>query len=58
MSDQTIKKKTKKFLRSFFQPKRTDSSSFILESKYIDFSQPDYEDLDITLKEKILELKE
>ncbi len=50
MTDQTIKKKTKKYLRSFFQPKRSNSSSSILELKDIDFSQPDYEDLDITLK--------
>lgn len=54
MTDLTIKKKTKKFIRSFFQPKRADSVSQILDIKNIDFTQPDYEDLDITLKEKIL----
>jgi hypothetical protein len=58
MTDLTIKKKTKKFIRSFFQPKRADSVSQILNIKNIDFTQPEYEDLDITLKEKILEFKE
>jgi hypothetical protein len=51
MTDQTIKKKTKKFLRGFFQPKRADSSSTIsVETKDIDFALADYEHLDITLK--------
>ena len=51
MKDQSIKKKTKRFLRSFFLPiKKTDSSPFVLDIKDLDFSLPGYEDLDITLK--------
>lgn len=62
MTDQTIKKKTKRFIRSIFQtmPDKDSSQSFMLDIKDIDFSQDHTNDLDldITLKERILELKE
>jgi hypothetical protein len=62
MTDQTIKKKTKRFIRTIFQkmPDKDSSQSFMLDIKDIDFSQDHTNDLDldITLKERILELKE
>lgn len=42
MSDPTIKKKTKRFLRRLFQG-QNKSASFSLETKKVDFSQPGYE---------------